>query len=232
MEYPKINTLFKREIFGNNCIIPEFTLPEFKWMRFCKFECTEKIDGTNIRIIIDWKSQYDYSISFGGRTDRAIIPDHLKEKLHSIFDDFNPNDVFEFKNPEKIILFGEGYGRKIQSAGSNYLKDRVDFILFDIYFCNSNLWLNRESCEDISKKIGIDIVPLIGYFTIDEAIEIVQKGMVSKISENKEFISEGLVLKTPDGLNRRNGQRIITKLKTCDFKQYQSVHNKNFNLNE
>ena len=43
MEYPKINTLFKRD--DNNIIIPsEFTIPEFTYLQNNIFECTEKID--------------------------------------------------------------------------------------------------------------------------------------------------------------------------------------------
>ena len=49
MEYQKINTLFKRD--ANNIIIPtEYTLEEFEYLNNNIFECTEKIDGTNIRI--------------------------------------------------------------------------------------------------------------------------------------------------------------------------------------
>ena len=48
--YQKINTIFKRDI--NNIIMPydNFTLPEFEWLRNCKFDATIKIDGTNMRI--------------------------------------------------------------------------------------------------------------------------------------------------------------------------------------
>ena len=53
--------------------------------------------------------------------------------------------------------------------------------------------------------------------TIKEAIEYVDKGFKSTISENKDYIAEGLVLKTPDGLLDRTGQRIVTKIKTVDF---------------
>ena len=70
MEYPKINTLFKRD--ENSIIIPsEYTLPEFEYLKYCPFECTEKIDGTNIRIIWD-----GHKVSYYGRTD---TPYHLQE---------------------------------------------------------------------------------------------------------------------------------------------------------
>ena len=48
-EYQKIQTLFKRD--EKNIIIPDqFTYPEFEVLKDLKWECTEKIDGTNIRI--------------------------------------------------------------------------------------------------------------------------------------------------------------------------------------
>lgn len=81
------------------------------------------------------------------------------------------------------------------------------------------MWLLRKNLEDIADKIGIKIVPLVGYMTLSEAIEYVKKGFVSNISENREYKAEGLVLKTPEGLLDRQGKRIITKLKTVDFEK-------------
>ena len=85
MEYQKINTLFKRD--ADNIIIPtEYTLEEFEYLNNNIFECTEKIDGTNIRI--ELKSSDDgIAMLFKGRTDNAIIPKHLipkfrQSKLH------------------------------------------------------------------------------------------------------------------------------------------------------
>ena len=51
MEYPKIQTLFMRDKKG--LIIPDSnTRPEFEYLRKDLWECTEKIDGTNMRIEI------------------------------------------------------------------------------------------------------------------------------------------------------------------------------------
>ena len=48
--YQKINTIFMRD--ANNIIMPYsgFVSPELEWLRNCKFDATEKIDGTNMRI--------------------------------------------------------------------------------------------------------------------------------------------------------------------------------------
>lgn len=59
---------------------------------------------------------------------------------------------------------------------------------------------------------------------ISKAIEYVKKGFKSTIAENPDYDAEGLVLKTPYCLQFRNGQRIITKIKTCDFQKYRQKY--------
>lgn len=216
-DYQKINTLFKRDE-RNRIILSEYTCEEFKYLENVQWECTEKIDGTNIHIDIIFKGNNIQNITFAGRTKSADIPIKLKDKLTILFTKETIGKAFNnFKENEEVIvsIYGEGYGLNIQKGG-NYISNDVSFILFDVKV--GNWWLNRESCEDIAKKLNIDIVPLIGYMTIPEAIYYVSLGFKSMIAENKEYNAEGLVLKTPFGLQFRNGERIITKLKTKDFK--------------
>lgn len=218
MEYPKINTLFKRD--SNNIIVPsEYTEPEFEYLKDLEWEATEKIDGTNIRIIVNPSSDSNISVEYRGRTDNANIPTHLLEKLKQMFTVENIAQVFN--KPDKpldtqVILYGEGYGVKIQKGG-NYIPDDVSFILFDVKV--GDWWLSRESCEDIAAELNIDIVPLIGYMTIPQAIEYVKNGFKSTIAHNKDYDAEGLVLKTQLGLRNRAGNRLITKIKTVDFRK-------------
>jgi hypothetical protein len=42
-----------------------------------------------------------------------------------------------FPDVKKVILFGEGYGPKIQACGGRYRKD-VSFILFDVVIWGGN----------------------------------------------------------------------------------------------
>lgn len=236
-EYQKINTLFKRD--GNNIIIlDEYSKPEFKYLENLEFECTEKIDGTNIRIELDRVTEYEWKMEFKGRTDKANIPMNLEKRLHYLFDNVDWNVVFSAPNNVEIgthiTIYGEGYGRKIQKVGSSYMHDDNNFILFDVKV--GNWWLSRDACQGIAYIIGIDVVPLIGMMTIPEAIEYVRTGFNSIISEDRELKAEGLVLKTPYGLQFRNGERIILKIKTCDFKKYKAkygndLHPKNRPIN-
>lgn len=224
-EYQKIQTLFKRD--ERNIIIPDqFTYPEFEVLKDLKWECTEKIDGTNIRIELSNSGNPEDGIimSFKGRTDKAVIPEHLLTKLNWLFDREHLMEVLNITDETQdcnITLYGEGYGAKIQKGG-NYISNDVNFILFDVKI--GKWWLDRESIKDIANKLGISAVPLMGYMTIPEAIEYVKKGFKSTIAENKDYDAEGLVLKTPCGLLKRDGERLITKIKTVDFRKYQLAY--------
>lgn len=222
-DYQKINTLFLRD--EHNIIMPDrFTATEFEYLKDCKWECTEKIDGTNIHIDATAEDENDINIKFCGRTEKADIPKHLLAKLQSIFTEDNIRQALSLEEgaAEGVIsIYGEGYGMKIQKGG-NYISNDVGFILFDVKV--GRWWLNRQTCESIAEKLGVPIVPLMGYMTIPEAIEFVKQGFKSTIAENKDYEAEGLVLKTPEGLLFRNGERIITKLKTCDFRKYKSKY--------
>lgn len=220
MKYSKIQTLFKRD--DKNIIIPDqFTYPEFEYLKDNKWECTEKIDGTNIRIELDFNVHDDgvreVNVNFKGRTDEATIPAHLYRRLKELFDNVNWLEIFDITSTTSITLYGEGYGTKIQKGG-NYISSGVDFILFDVKV--DKWWLQRDAVEDVANKLNIKVVPLIGYMTIPEAVEYVKKGFKSTIAENKDYDAEGLVLKTTTGLLRRNGERLITKIKTVDFRKY------------
>lgn len=230
MEYQKINTLFLRD--EKNIIIPSsFTCDEFEYLKDCKWECTEKVDGTNIRVYIsreyDGEDDWLYGVSFMGKANETVIPEHLNLKLQQIFYRVDWKNVFPSLMPgDSVCLYGEGYGNKIQKERSSYISNDADFILFDVKY--NDWWLKREDCEDIANKCGIKIVPIVGYMTIPEAIDLVKKGFKSSISEDKNLIAEGLVLKTPQGLLSRNGKRIITKIKHKDFVKFKNVYGQDF----
>lgn len=222
-EYQKINTLFKRD--SNNVIMPnEWADPMFEYLANTKWEATEKVDGTNIRIIITPPATEGapVGVEFRGRTDAAQTPGHLLKRLEELFpvdkmtEQFNPAG-----RPLKdtIVLYGEGYGEKIQSGG-RYVRGGADFILFDIRV--GDWWLLRDKVESIADALGIKAVPFMGYMTIPEAIEYVRRGFTSQIAADPTLPAEGLVLKTPMGLLDRTGHRIVAKVKTVDFRKLEA----------
>lgn len=239
--YPHIDTCFKREMDKSspyyNCIRPNEPLvdPVFDWARKVgiKFECTEKVDGTNMSIYIipemgpidpnGGSPKHEYKMEVHGKTEKAQLNPKLLENIYRKWPIEKLVEVFSKDGvgpTDTIILYGEGYGAGIQKGG-NYIKNDVDFRLFDVQI--GKFWLEREALEDIASKLSMDIVPVIGEMTIDEAIEYVKKGFKSTIAENKDYDAEGLVLKFPMGLLKRNGGRIMTKIKTCDFRALESA---------
>ncbi|MGL5730527.1 MAG: RNA ligase family protein [Bacteroidales bacterium] len=214
LNYDKINTLYKRDMSKGRkgkIIIGSYANNEIEYLKDCIWECTEKIDGTNIGIIFDGGT-----VEFQGRTKKTNIPEHLLEKLKSIFTIDKLKDVFTTTENEsvEVVLFGEGFGTKIQN-GENYIPNGVSFILFDIFV--NGWWLTRDAIERIAKDLNISTVPLIGYYTLSEAEEIVSKGFKSTIAHNNGYIAEGLVCKPMYCLKDRKGNRIMTKIKHVDY---------------
>lgn len=208
-EYNKIETVYERDMNGTKKLIEgKFRNETVEFLANNKWAFTEKIDGTNIRIYWD-----GHKITFGGRTERAQIPSHLVNKLSDMFLNNETEELFEQKFGEReVILFGEGYGIKIQNGGA-YRSD-VGFILFDVMIGDN--YQSRESVEDIAKCFNLEIVPIIMYGTIQEAVDFVKTKPDSTIGTAK---MEGLVGRPVVEIRDRCGNRIIVKIKVCDFKE-------------
>lgn len=211
IEYTKIETPFARDMNGSKKLLEGvYRNPLVEYLKDCKWSCTEKIDGTNIGVVWD-----GHKVSFQGRTERAQIPAPLVNRLNELFGGEVNEELFEqLFGEEEVILFGEGYGAKIQKGGGLYKSDGVDFIMFDIYMPKKDLWLRRESLEDIARAFGIQVVPEIMISTLDEAIAYVKSKPMSTIGTAP---MEGLVCKPLIEIRDRMGERIVVKVKVKDF---------------
>lgn len=207
-EYHKIETLFERDMEGSKKLIEgKYRNECVEFLAPCKWIFTEKVDGTNVRVIWD-----GHKVTFGGRTDNAQMPMPLMERLKELFEGNTNEELFEQKFGEsQVVFYGEGYGGKIQS-GSLY-KETQDFILFDVKV--GDIWLKREDVENIAESFGLDVVPVILEGTIQEAVDYVKTKPMSLIGNGKE--SEGLVGVPSARLKDFRGNRIIVKIKACDF---------------
>lgn len=203
-EYHKIQTVFFRSPETNFRELMEgvWSTPEFELLKDINWIWTEKIDGTNIRIMWD-----GVAVRFGGKTDNAQIPAYLLNVLQDLFTEEKMSTIFGKVNLEtdekiNVCLYGEGYGAKIQKGGGNYIPDGVSFILFDIKI--GEWWLQRDNIETIAQELEISVVPIIGQGTLLEAVQYVKTGYTSAISNNKQYIAEGLIMKPEvDLFNRK-----------------------------
>lgn len=213
-EYPKIQTVYLRDPETNfkTLLEGQFALPEFEYLKDCVWEWTEKIDGTNIRVLFDHSGA-----RYAGKTEEAQIPSFLAAKLSELFPSNKLYDLFMpdgINQVMQVCLYGEGYGARIQKSGEHYISDGVSFILFDV-LVNGN-WLKREDVIDVADKLGIRAVPIKGVGTLEQAVGLVRSGFASSVTQ--EFcMAEGLVMRPIFELKNRVGQRIITKIKHKDF---------------
>src|SRR5271157_4297843 len=184
-EYGKIETLYERnEKFKVNVgVLKNRTYSLLKsWL------WTEKVDGTNMRII--WQNK---KLSFGGKTDAAQIPCDLikwayntiaSKKMESIFPDTD------------AVIYGEGYGAGIQKGGGDYSPVKK-IIVFDVCVItpptdfvagvtapDGKWWLDYKNVLDVSGKLGLAVVPSFGEMTLGQATEIVREGFMSRCSIN------------------------------------------------
>lgn len=202
-EYHKIHSVFKRDMNRRDkaLIMWDYARPEFEQLERVDWQFTEKVDGTNIRII------WDGRVEFRGRTDNAQLPAPLVQHLRETF---TPERLASVFPDYPATLYGEGYGAGIQRGGV-YRQDQ-SFVLFDVMV--GGLWLERGNVEDVAEKLGIDIVPIAATTTLDAAIYLVREGFRSRWGN---FIAEGLVGVPVGNFLTRRGERIIVKIKHKDF---------------
>jgi ATP-dependent RNA circularization protein (DNA/RNA ligase family) len=205
-EYHKIQTIYKRDPATNMKTLLEgqFSEEAFAYLARNDWRFTEKVDGTNIRVMVQGGS-----VRFGGKTDDAQIPAFLVDRLQQRF--LPQTEALNAQFPDGACLYGEGYGARIQKGGGNYRADQ-DFVLFDVKV--GDWWLQHEAVTDIARQFQLDAVPLIGNGTLYDAVELARVGIRSTWGD---FEAEGLVARPRMELKTRGGQRIIAKIKSRDF---------------
>ena len=206
MKYPKINTIWKRDEKTHKIIEGDFSRAEFSNIR--DWHVSEKIDGTNIRVKCE-----NHVVKFDGRTDEAQIPAHLYEALSKMFTLAEFERIFSETAPQKVILYGEGYGARIQKGGGLY-RDDAGFILFDVWV--DGWWLKHDAVEDIAAKFGIPIVPMLGIMRYEQIVEYVKATPESLVTD-KHKIMEGVVARSHPLVLFRDGTPVMFKLKVRDY---------------
>jgi hypothetical protein len=210
--YPKIETLYDRDPRTFKVLPDTLRHPEFALI--ARWRLTEKIDGTNIRVGLS----PDGRVTFGGRTDKAEIPPHLLTYLTATF----PSErvAAAFDPGAEVVLFGEGYGEKIQSGGD--YRTGVSFRLFDVRV--GDWWLNAADVDDVAAKLGIQTAPclqrdimFVRYpASAEELRDLLPESIVAG-EEGRGRPAEGIIARTDPLLFMRDGRRVMWKLKFKDF---------------
>jgi hypothetical protein len=219
LEYPKIETLYNRDD-KFKVITTDVRFPEFSYIN--TWVLTEKVDGTNVRIAL----HSDGSIEYGGRTKDAQMPTFLLSYLQETFTKEKLHAVFE--KPEgfpEVVIFGEGYGPKIQKGG-NY-SNTVGFRLFDCAIAGEAVcgwwWMETDFLDTLATSLQIARVPFCGGIkylpTSCEDLERLLPNSIVTIQDKGQgtYLPEGIVARPPVTMFSRNGHRIMWKLKYRDF---------------
>lgn len=208
-EYHKIETLFERD--KDTFVVDPTKLKSSVLGTIREWDVTEKIDGTNIRVML---SEFG-EVSFGGRTNAAQIPGDLVQYLiHTFQQDKLKNAMWLEGVPTEAVLFGEGYGPGIRKGGGLYRSDKA-LILFDV-LVGGKWWLDRGAVDSVAEKLGISVVPYLGRMTLDQIVEKVKSPFPSLLGT---AMAEGIVARPIETLFDKRMSRVIIKLKTKDFVQ-------------
>lgn len=205
--FPSIPNLHKRDETTKrlNGVLAH---PAYALLADAEWIFTEKIDGTNIRVIWDGES-----VEIRGRTDAATLYPPLVKAIEDIF---TPGNMAVKFGEMPVTLYGEGYGGKIQNGGK-YRPDQ-GFVLFDALI--AGYWLERENLEDIAASLGCEIVPEVHRGTLAGGVDIVRSGLLSYVANEhtgKVIEAEGLVGRPSVQLFDRKGERIQVKIKARDY---------------
>jgi ATP-dependent RNA circularization protein (DNA/RNA ligase family) len=214
--YPKIETLFDRD---ERFVVDTERLRRAEFELIREWVLTEKVDGTNVRVIFTRREDY-YDIDFDvrGKTDSAQMPPQLLNTLRGWCEDSTAEvrKIMDEFGLSTYVLYGEGYGPKIQSGG-RYRTDQ-GFILFDV--AANGGWLDESQVTGTAERLGLARVPTITVGPIDAAVELVRSGFASDVADEFDatFHAEGVVAKTAVPLYDRRGERLMWKLKAKDFR--------------
>ena len=122
-----------------------------------------------------------------------------------------------------IYIYGEYFGEGVQKCGKRYIEKGNKFIVFDIK--QQGWWTPKDVRDSICEKLGLEKVPFIGVMSLKEIEDMVKKGFETKYpnASDSTLIEEGIVARPTLPLMDTRGNRIIVKVKNCDYVEYYRV---------
>lgn len=143
----------------------------------------------------------------------------------------------ECVEPYPLVLYGEGYGPKIQKGGGNY-RDDVAVRLFDV-LVGGKWWLDFANVCNVADRLGVKRVPVFppeqfeeiakalnGSFLDAVVLLVSGSGFNSAVAQEDRpglnwdetwIPGEGVVARTDPYLYDKHGRPLRWKLKTKDF---------------
>ena len=212
-KYAKFSSPFKKdEKFINTNELSQ-KLPKGRWIK------TEKIDGTNIRIILTKPNEVgEREVLIGSR---KLILNEADKGSKQYLDCIKEVNLFKLKEYFKdinstIIIYGEGYGAGVQRGGIYSLEK--NYRVFDIRI--GEAYQDFEYVEKVCIDNQLNLVPInseVEEITYEECVESLEDFDETLIKEGSGGKPEGIVYKFEPVLLNKYGERLIFKVKHKDF---------------
>jgi len=205
--YHKIDTLWEFDNETKKHIAGKFKNPYVELLKDNVWLFTEKLDGTNFRIMWD-----GYNISYAGRTNKAEFSKKQKEFIETeLVNESLENLIEQMFGEKEVIIYGELFGGDIQTK-AGYNRDNYQFKLFDIMV--GGVYLEHHNMVDVANNLGLGHAPLVVVGTIEDAINYVKNTETSVFCD---AVLEGVVGRPKGDFYTRQGKRIIVKIKKRDL---------------
>ena len=122
-----------------------------------------------------------------------------------------------------IYIYGEYFGSGIQKCGSRYIQNGNDFLVFDIK--QQGWWTPKDVRDALCKDLKLNTVPFLGVMTLKEIEDKVRAGFTTQFDRAADptMLEEGIVARPTIPLCDGSGNRIIVKVKYCDYIEYDAV---------
>jgi hypothetical protein len=213
VEYPKTDNLFNRDP-DTHKTPPALGFRAEGVEQIGRWLVTEKIDGMNMRVV--WEPDTLAPPAIYGRTDRAQIPGDLLALMQATFTHDAMIEAFRDEAdqiPERVVLFGEGFGAGIQSGG--HYGPTKNFALFDVVV--NGTWLKWADVCDVAYKLRVPTVPVLAAnATLDYVQALAQVGASTLLVDGHPKV-EGIVARTDPYLFTQRGNRVMFKAKVKDL---------------
>ena len=166
----------------------------------------EKIHGTSAHIA--WKNGVVKFFSGGVKHELFL----------KIFDADELKVIFETLGLEDVVIYGEAHGGNCQAMSDTYGKE-LRFVTFEVKI--GNAWLCVPAADEFLVPFGLEFV---SYNKISTDIESIDRERDSfSIQAERRGIEgkqrEGVVLRPLIELRKNNGERIVAKHKSDNFRE-------------
>ena len=213
-KYEKFSSPFKKDDKFLNIEELSQELPKGKWI------VIEKIDGTNIRIILTKPEENGERVIHIGSRKLILNPSDKGSNVYlDCLKDVNLNKLREyFKDIDStVVIYGEGHGAGVQKGG--IYSPKKSFRVFDIRI--GRAYQNFDYVQKVCVDNQMNLVPIFG-----DVDCLHFNGFITDLKHFNETLikggtggkPEGLVYKFEPVLLNKYGERLIFKSKFKDYK--------------